>query len=155
MLACAGEPTLACAVHHIPRPMEVPIDASPEVCGACGKRVRIQAAVATAEGGLLCPLCFTKADITAARRRVGFEGSAVALVGAIATVIPFAAQAAALRIAGGHDRVVVACGIVAAVSGGATVVAARARASGGWLLVGALAVALGAYHVARGAGLVG
>jgi hypothetical protein len=136
--------------------MEVPIEASPEMCGACGKTVRIAAAVAT-EGGLLCPLCFTKADITAARRRVGFEGSAVALVGAIATVIPFAAQAAALRIAGasGHDRVVLACGIVAAVSGGATIVAARARASGGWLLVGALAVALGAYHVARGAGLVG
>jgi hypothetical protein len=137
--------------------MEVPIEASPEVCGACGKTVRIDAAIATPEGGLLCPLCFTKADIIAARRRAGFEGSALALVGAIATVAPFAVQAVALRIAGagGPAWVGLACGIVAAVTGGATVVAARARASTGWLMVGALGVALGVYHVARGAGLVG
>ena len=137
--------------------MEVRIEASPEVCGACGKTVRIEAAVATTQGALLCPLCFTKADIIAARRRAGFEGGAVALVGAIATLLPFAAQVSALRVAGagGHDWGVLACGIVAAVNGGVTVVAARARASGGWLFVGALGVALGAYHVARGAGLVG
>lgn len=148
---------MACAVHCAPRAMEVRIEASPEVCGACGKTVRIEAAVATPEGALLCPLCFTKADIIAARRRARFEGGAVALVGAIATLLPFAAQVAALRIAGagGHDWGVLACGIVAAVNGGVTVVAARARASGGWLFVGALGVALGAYHVARGAGLVG
>ncbi len=104
----------------------------------------------------MCPLCFTKADITAARRREGFEGSAVALAGAIAAVIPFLAQAAALRMAGGasrHDWVALASGIVAAVCGGSTIAGARARASGGWLLVGALGVALGAYHLARAAGL--
>jgi hypothetical protein len=136
--------------------MEVRIEA-PEVCGACGKMVRIAAAVATTEGALLCPLCFTKADVIAARRRVGFEGGAVALVGAIATLLPFAAQVAALRIAGagGPDWGVLACGVVAAVNGAVTIVAARARASGGWLFVGVLGVALGAYHVARGAGLVG
>ncbi|HEX8108585.1 MAG TPA: hypothetical protein VF516_12715, partial [Kofleriaceae bacterium] len=94
----------------------------------------------------MCPLCFTKADITAARRRARFEGSAVALAGAIATVTPFLAQAAVLRMAGGasHDWVALASGIVAAVCGGSTIVAARARASGGWLMVGALGVVLGA-----------
>lgn len=157
MLARSREPALACAVHRVRRPMEVPIEAPPEVCGACGKTVRIEAAVVTTEGGLLCPLCFTKADILAARRRVGFEGGAVALVGAVAAVLPFAAQAAGLRFAGagGVDGGVLGCGIVAALGGGVTIVAARARASGGWLFVGALGVALGAYHVARGAGLIG
>ena len=152
---------LACAMHRAPRAMEVRIEASPEMCGACGKTLRIEAAVATADGGLLCPLCFTKADVIAAQRRTRFDGAAMALVGAIAAVLPFAAQAAALRGAGtgagagGVDWGALACGIVAALSGGATVVAARARASGGWLFVGALGVALGAYHLARGAGLVG
>jgi hypothetical protein len=155
MLARADGRTLACAMHHIPRAMEVRIEASPEMCGACGKTLRIEAAVATSEGGLLCPLCFTKADILAARRRAGFEGGAMALVGAIAAVLPFAAQAAALRGAGGVDWGVLACGIVAALSGGVTIGAARARASGGWLFAGVLGAALGAYHLARGAGLVG
>jgi hypothetical protein len=137
--------------------MEVPIEASPEMCGACGKTVRIAAAVAT-EGGLLCPLCFTKADITAARRRVGFEGSAVALVGAIAMVIAFVAQAASPAMAGGASRpdwIAFASGLVAAACGGSTVAEARARARLGWLMVGALGMALGAYHAARGAGLIG
>lgn len=157
MLARACKPTLACAVHRVPRAMEVPREASPEACRACGKTVRTEAAVRTALGGLLCALCFTRADILAARRQTGFEGRAVALVGAIATLIPFAAQAPALRLAGasGHDWVVLACGIVAAVSGGSTIIAARARARGGWLMIGALGVALGAYHLARGAGLAG
>src|SRR5262245_10034699 len=74
--------------------MDVPIEASRPVCSVCGKAVRREAVVLVAGAGLLCPLCFTRADITAARRRTGFEGSAVALVGAIAAVIPFAAQAA-------------------------------------------------------------
>jgi hypothetical protein len=136
--------------------MEVPIEAS-RVCGACGKPVRKEAVVHAAGAGLLCPLCFTKADITAARRRAGFEGSAAALVGAIAAAIPFIAQAASPQLggAGGHDWVALAGGIVAAVCGGSTIAAARARASGGWLTVGALAVVVGVYHVARGAGLVG
>ncbi len=118
----------------------------------------MEAVVHTADAGLLCPLCFTKADVIAARRRAGFEGSAVALAGVIATVIPFLAQAAALRVAGDasrHDWVALASGIVAAVCGGSTILVARARASGGWLMVGALGVALGAYHLARGAGLGG
>jgi len=117
----------------------------------------MEAVVRVADAGLLCPLCFTKADITAARRRVGFEGSAVALVGAIAAAIPFVVRAAAPLMAGAsrHDWVALAGGIVAAACGGLTIVAARARASGGWLMVGALAAALGAYHLARGAGLVG
>jgi hypothetical protein len=159
MLARADGRTLACAMHRIPRAMEVRIEASSEVCGACGKTLRREAAVATSKGGLLCPLCFTKADILAAQRRAGFEGGAMALVGAIAAVLPFAAQAAALRSAsagaGGVDWGVLACGIVAALSGGVTIGAARARASGGWLFVGVLGAALGAYHLARGAGLVG
>jgi hypothetical protein len=137
--------------------MGVPIEAS-RVCRACGKAIRREAVVHAAGAGLLCPLCFTKADITAARRQVGFEGSAVALVGAIAAVIPFVVRAAAPLMAGGasrHDWVALASGIVAAACGGPTIAAARARASGGWLTVGALAVALGAYHLARGAGLVG
>ena len=112
--------------------------------------------VHAAGAGLLCPLCFTKADITAARRRTGFEGSAVALVGVIAAVIPFVVQAASAQVAGAsHDWVAVAGGVVAALCGGSTIVAARARVSGGWLVVGVLEVVLGAYHVARSAGLVG
>jgi hypothetical protein len=138
--------------------MEVPIELLPEVCGVCGKTVRMEAVVHTADARLLCPLCFTKADVLAARRRAGFEGSAVALVGAIATVIPFLAQAASPWMAGGASHpgwIALASGIVAAVCGGSTIAVARERASGGWLMVGALAVALGAYHLARGAGLVG
>lgn len=142
--------------------MEVPIEAA-WVCGACGKAVRREAVVHAAKAGLLCPLCFTKADITAARRRTGFEGSAVALAGAIAAVIPFVvhlvAHAASPQTAAGatsrHDWVALGGGIVAALCGGPTIAVARERASGGWLMVGALAVALGVYHLARGAGLVG
>lgn len=112
--------------------------------------------VHAAGAGLLCPLCFTKADITAARQRTGFEGRAVALAGAVAAVIPFVVQAASAQMAGAsHDWVAVAGGGVAALCGGSTMVAARARASGRWLLVGALALALGAYHLARAAGLLG
>lgn len=137
--------------------MEVPIEAS-RVCGGCGKAVRREAVVHAANAGLLCPLCFTKADITAARRRTGFEGSAVALVGAIAAAIPFVVQAASPHMARGasrHDWVALAGGMVAALCGGPTIAAARERASGGWLVVGALALALGGYHLARGAGLIG
>jgi hypothetical protein len=115
----------------------------------------------TADARRLCPLCFTKADVAAARRRVAFDGDGVALVGAIATVIPFFTRAAAsvlVAAAGGtsrHDWVALAGGIVAALCGGSTIVTARARASGGWLAVGALVVLLAAYHLARGVGLVG
>jgi hypothetical protein len=159
MLVCAARPKLACAVHRVIRTMEVPIEISGAVCGACGKPVRMAAVLYTANARLLCPLCFTKADI-AARPRAGFEGGAVALVGAIAAAIPFVAQAAAsLMVAAGgasrHDWVALAGGVVAAVCGGSTIVSARARASGGWLMVGALVAVLGAYHLARGAGLVG
>lgn len=118
----------------------------------------MEAVVHAAGAGLLCPLCFTKADVIAARRQAGFEGSAMGLVGAIAAVIPFVAQAASPQMASGasrHDWIALASGIVAAVCGGSTIGAARARARGGWLMVGALGVALGAYHLARGAGLVG
>lgn len=136
--------------------MEVPIGAS-RVCGQCGKVVRREAVVHAAAAGPLCPLCFTKADITAARRRAGFEGTAAALVGAIAAVIPFVAHAVSPQVTGAsrHDWIALASGIVAAVCGGPTIAAAREHASGGWLTVGALAVALGVYHLARGAGLVG
>ena len=113
--------------------------------------------VHAAGAGLLCALCFTKADITAARRRVGFEGTAAALVGAIAAVVPFVAHAVSPQMAAAsrRDWIALASGIVAAVCGGPTIAAAREHASGGWLTVGALAVALGVYHLARGAGLVG
>ncbi|HEX3476007.1 MAG TPA: hypothetical protein VHT91_13370 [Kofleriaceae bacterium] len=136
--------------------MEVPIEAS-RVCGQCGKVVRRDAVVYAAGAGLLCALCFTKADVTAARRRRGFEGTAVALVGAIAAVVPFVAHAVSSQMAAAnrHDWVALASGIFAAVCGGSTIAAAREHASGGWLTAGALAVALGVYHIARGAGLVG
>lgn len=151
---------LACAVHRVPRTMEVPIEAPQGECGACGKRVRREAAVHAHAAGaaLLCPLCFTKADVLAARRRAGFEGSAVALVGAIAAAIPLLARAASPSLVGGascHDWIALACGIAAVLCGGSTIAAARACARGGWLVVGALDVALGAYHLARWAGLAG
>jgi hypothetical protein len=157
MLACAVQAALACAVHRAPRTMEAPIEASPAACGACGKPVRRDAVVHAAGAARLCPLCFTKADIVAARRRAGFEGKAVALAGAIAAVIPLLAHAASPPLGGaGHrDWIVLASGIAAVLCGGSTIAVARACARGGWLVVGTLGVALGAYHLARGAGLVG
>jgi len=158
MLACAAQPALACAVHRVPRTMEVPIEASQAVCGACGKVVRREAVVHAAGAALLCPLCFTKADVLAARRRARFEGSAVALVGVIAGLIPLVAHAGSRPPGGGASRqdwIALACGIAAVLCGGSTIAAARACARGGWLVVGALGAALGAYHLARGAGLVG
>ena len=115
----------------------------------------------TADARLLCPLCFTKEDITASRRRVAFDGGAVALIGAIATVIPFVAHAvAALQVAadggaGHHTWIALGAGAVAAACGWSTVLSARERASGGWLVAGALVMLLGAYHLARAAGLIG
>jgi len=134
--------------------MEVPIE---RVCGQCGKAVRKEAMVYAADAGLLCALCFTKADITAGRRRVGFDGIAAALVGAIAAAIPLVAHAVSPQMAAAsrHDWVALASGIVAAACGGPTIAAAREHAIVGWLTVGALTVALGVYHLARGAGLVG
>jgi hypothetical protein len=125
--------------------MEVPIGASQAVCGACGKAVRREAVVHAADAGLLCPLCFTKADILAARRRAGFEGRAVALVGVIATVIPLLAQAASRPGDGASHRdwIALASGVAAVLCGGSTIAAARARARGGWLVVGALALGAG------------
>jgi hypothetical protein len=158
MLACEAQPVLACAVHRVPRIMELPIEAPQGECGACGKRVRREAVVHAAGAAPLCPLCFTKADVLAARRRAGFEGSAVAVVGAIAAAIPLLARAAPPSLVGGasrHDWIALACGLAAVLCGGSTIAAARACARGGWLVVGALGVALGAYHLARWAGLVG
>jgi hypothetical protein len=134
------------------------MDASVGLCGSCGRTVRMGAVLYTADAQLVCPLCFTKADVTAGQRRVGFDGGGVAVVGALATVVPFLARAVgALMVAGGaaapHDWVALVSGAIAAGCGGSTIVAARARASGGWLVLGAAVLVLGAYHVARGCGL--
>jgi hypothetical protein len=121
----------------------------------------MEAVLYTADARLLCPLCFTKADVIAARRRAAFDGAGVALAGAIAMMIPFLARAAASLLvaaeggASRHDGVALAGGIVAVVCGASTIASARARASGGWLAVGALVMGVGACHLARGAGLLG
>lgn len=113
----------------------------------------------TMDGRLACPLCYTKADVLAARRRAGFDRGGVALAGAIATGIPLLVRAAAALLGVARavppDHVALVGGIVAMGCGGWTVMSARARASGGWLALGAAVAVLGAYHVARGVGLVG
>ncbi|HEX3759355.1 MAG TPA: hypothetical protein VHW23_11640 [Kofleriaceae bacterium] len=117
----------------------------------------MDAVLSTRDARLLCPLCFTKADITAARRRGGFDGGAVALIGAASAALPFLARAASWAVAAQArpDWIALAAGIVAAACGASTIVAARARASGAWLAVGALVVVLAGYHLARAVGLIG
>jgi hypothetical protein len=159
MLARRAAGALARSVHREEETMGIPMDASVGLCGACGRPVRMGAVLYTADAQLVCPLCFTKADVTAGRRRVGFDGGGIALVGALATLVPFLSRAVgALMVASGaagpHDWIALASGAIAAGCGGATIVAARARASGGWLALGAAVLVLGAYHVARGCGLV-
>lgn len=121
-------------------------------CAACGRTVRVVAVLYTADARPLCPLCFTKADVVAARRRAGFDRSGAALLGATAAAMPFAATAA-LRGGGAmHGWLALAGGAVAVVCGAATLHAARARASARWFGLGLLILALGAYHLAWSAG---
>lgn len=128
-------------------------------CAACGKTVRMEAVLYTADARLVCPICFTKADVFAARRRQSFEGGGVALIGALAAVIPFASHVIAAlmvtAIGARYDWVALAGGGIAVVCGGWTVLAAREQAIGSWLAIGALAMLIGASHVARGVGLIG
>src|SRR5262249_3348069 len=118
----------------------------------CGKAVRAAAVLYTAEARLVCPICFTKADVSA-RRRAMFDGWRGALVGAIAGGGPFGVRGLArLRGTGARPRPA-GRGRGAAAGGGATMVGGRSWASGGWLAIGALIALVGAYHVARGAGV--
>jgi len=113
----------------------------------------MSAVLYTADARLVCPICFTREDVFAARRRPAFDGCAIALVGALAAVAPFLARAAAaLMVAADgatrHDWCALAGGIAAVVCGASTIVAARAQASAGWLALGAAVTALGVYHLA-------
>jgi hypothetical protein len=135
------------------------MDAVFGLCGRCGKAVRAAAVMYTAEARLVCPVCFTKADVSA-RRRAMFEGWRGALLGAIAGGIPFVVRVIGWLMvtvpdarAAGRDWIALGSGVVAVLCGGVTIVAARSWASGGWLAIGALIALVGAYHVVRGAGV--
>ena len=131
-------------------------------CGGCGKAVRVGSVLYSADARLLCPFCYTKADV-AAQQRSGTGGCGAALIGALANVVPFLVQAvASLRVAADgvvagarHDWVALGAGLVAVACGGVAIAEARSRASGGWLALGALVVLLGGFHIARGAGVAG
>jgi hypothetical protein len=139
------------------------LDGSFGSCGGCGKTVRAGAVLYSADARLLCPFCYTKADV-AARQRSALAGGGTALAGALANVIPFLVQAmASLMVAapgasagtGRPDWIALGAGVVALICGGLTIGGARARASAGWLAIGAVVVLLGGFHVARGLGLGG
>ena len=122
-------------------------------CGACGKAVRLSAVLYTADARLVCPICFTREDVFAARRRPAFDGGPVALIGALAAVAPLVARAAAgLMVAADaasrRDWCALAGGIAALVCGGATMLAARAQASAAWFALGVAIAAFGVYHLA-------
>ncbi|TMQ04261.1 MAG: hypothetical protein E6J91_44135 [Deltaproteobacteria bacterium] len=128
-------------------------------CTDCGKPIRAGAVLYTAEARPVCPMCFTRADVSV-RRRAVFEGWSTALIGAIANAIPLVIDAMgawmvapAVASAGRRDWVALVSGVVAAFCGGATVLEARSRISGRWLVIGALVALLGVYHAVRGAGL--
>src|ERR1043166_906882 len=110
------------------------MDASCGSCGACGKAVRSDAVLYTPDARLVCPICYTKADVVAAQQRAMFEGWVGALIGTAASAVPLLVQAvAALMVASpGAGRAVVGwvelvSGVVAAACGGAAIVAARSR----------------------------
>lgn len=135
------------------------MDASFGSCGGCGKTVRAGSVLYSADARLLCPFCYTKADI-AAQQRSGTRGCGAALIGALANVVPFLVQAMASLVAANgavastrHDWVALGAGVVAVACGGAAIAGARARASAGWLAIGALVVLLAGFHIARGAGI--
>ncbi|HEX7842411.1 MAG TPA: hypothetical protein VF469_33290 [Kofleriaceae bacterium] len=137
------------------------MDASFGACGGCGKTVRVGAVLYSADARLLCPFCYTKADI-AAQQRSGTGGCGAALVGALANGVTFLVQAVASLAAAngaiestGHDWVALGAGMVAVVCGGVTIARARSRASGGWLAIGALVVLIGGFHLARATGIAG
>lgn len=138
------------------------MDASFGACGACGKTVRVGTVLYSADARLLCPFCYTKADV-AAQQRSETGGFGAALIGALANVLPFLVQAVASLVVAAdgavasarHDWVALGAGLLAVACGGVTVAGARSRASAGWLAIGALVVLLGVFHIARGAGVAG
>lgn len=139
------------------------MDASFGSCGGCGKTVRAGVALYSADARLLCPFCYTKADVVA-RQRSALAGGGAALVGALVNVIPFLVQAvtsvmvAAQGAPPGSSRpdwIALGAGAVALICGGLTIAGARARASAGWLAIGAVVLLLGGFHVARGLGIAG
>lgn len=121
-------------------------------CAACGRTVRVVAVVYTADARRLCPLCFTKADVVAARRRAGFDRAGAALLGAAGAALPFAIDAALGSGGAARGWIALVGGAVAVLCGAVTGRAARARASAPWFGLGALILALGAYHLAWSAG---
>jgi hypothetical protein len=123
-------------------------------CRACGKAVRTSAGLYTADAQLMCPICFTKAEVSGAPRRAAFEASRAVLIGLVAAAAPLVCRAAAVVEAGAAPCawLALAAGAIAVACGGSTIAAARDRASGGWFALGALLVALGAYHLSRGIG---
>lgn len=131
-------------------------------CSLCGKTVRAGAALYLVDGRLVCALCYTKVDIDALLHDSGFDHAGAALVGAVANLLPFLAQAMVVLIGGTFASAVAsridACalfaGLVAVPCGGSTVAAARTCGRHGWLAIGALVGAVGVYHVVRGVGLV-
>lgn len=131
-------------------------------CGLCGKSVRAGAALYVADGRLACALCYTKLDIDALLHGSRFDHGGAALVGAAANLLPFVAQAMGVLIGGTFASVIAsrlgACallaGLVAVLCGGSTIAAARTCGRYGWLAIGAILGAVGAYHVVRGVGLV-
>jgi hypothetical protein len=131
-------------------------------CSLCGAMVRPSAVLHTADALPACSVCYTKADVAATRRRATGVGSRAGVVGVIASIVPLLVHSTSARVVSGtlanggyRDWIALGCGSLAAGCGVGAIVTARARASGRWLAIGALAVVLGGYHVARSLGFVG
>jgi cytochrome bd-type quinol oxidase subunit 2 len=133
-------------------------------CGSCGKLMRSDAVLYTAAAVPVCTVCYARADIAATQERAARAGSSAGRVGVVASIIPLlfhVTSTSAVTVNGEvvgttfRDWIAIGCGPITAVCGVAAIVAARSRASGRWLVIGAVLVVVGAYHLARGFGVVG
>jgi hypothetical protein len=107
----------------------------------------------------MCAPCYAQVDIVAAQQHATLAGSA-ALVGAMANAVPPLLHLTSARLygdivsAGYSHYVAIGCGGVAAACGIATILNVRPHVHRGWLVIGALVLAIAGYHVAWGSGVV-
>jgi hypothetical protein len=134
-----------------------------QTCQMCGKAIMGDEVMYTTDAKVVCPGCFDTADVAvAATRSSGASGLLAG--GAIAGLIPLfvhISESSTVMVNGEvvnattRDYLALACGVVAALIGGiAAAGAVRSKAGGRALAIALAVVALGAYQIAHGFGVV-
>lgn len=135
-----------------------------ETCQLCAKTIAGADVLYTADARIACRDCYDKADVAAASLGSSSGATGLATAGAVAGVIPFlvhVSSSSTVMVNGevvsatSRDYIALVCGVVAIILGALTAVGAvRSKQGGAALAMRIGVVALGAYQIARGLGVI-